>query len=264
MDRVKGKVAIITGAGRGIGAAAARLLAKEGARVAILEIDDANAKKVSDAINTAGGEAVWFHADIRREAEVKKAIDAVWDRWGAVNIMVNNACKPGGRREHIDLPQEEFDAVIGVKFYGMFYCNKYATEYMKKSGGGSIVNVASCYGIIGCDTPIYDASNGAMRAMTKSEAIVYAKYNIRSNSVHPGNIHTELFEELVERIGGGLEYTEKILGRMVPMNRMGTPEEIASGILFLASDESSFMTGAELVMDGGLVNAPPPVYPEGK
>jgi NAD(P)-dependent dehydrogenase (short-subunit alcohol dehydrogenase family) len=133
---------------------------------------------------------------------------------------------------------------------------------MIKSGGGSIINVASCYGIIGCDTPVYDTSKGGLRAMSKSDAIQLARYNIRVNSVHPGNIATPLFEQLVEKIGGGLEFTHEILGNMCPLDRMGKPEEIAYGILFLASDEASYVTATELVIDGGMIGAPPPVYPE--
>jgi NAD(P)-dependent dehydrogenase (short-subunit alcohol dehydrogenase family) len=262
MDRVKGKVAIVTGSGNGIGEATAKLLAREGAKVAIIDIDDENGKRVAREIQTAGGAADFWHLNIADKQGVERVFAAIYEKYGKLNILVNNAGIPGGRCAPFDLTEEEWDRVMNVNLKGTFFCNKFATPYMIKSGGGSIVNVASVYGIIGCDTPVYDASKGAMRAMTKSDAIVLSKFNIRVNSVHPGNIDTPLFRKLVERIGGGVEYTARILSAPVPMKRMGTPEEIAYGILFLASDEASYVTAAELVMDGGMLNAPLPIYPE--
>ena len=262
MDRVKDKVAIVTGSAGGIGEATAKLLAKEGATVAIIDIKDEEGKRVAGEIQADGGNAEYWHMDISKEEEVKKVIPAIYEKYSKLNILVNNAGIPGGRSPAHELPVEEWDRVIGINLRGTFLCTKYAASYMIKSGGGSIVNVASCYGIVGCDTPVYDTSKGGMRAMSKSDAIQFAQYNIRVNSIHPGNIITPLFRELTERIGGGFEYTHEILGAMCPLDRMGTPEEIAYGILFLASDEASFITAAELVIDGGMIGAPPPVYPD--
>ncbi len=262
MDRVKDKVAIVTGSAGGIGEATAKLLAAEGATVAIVDIKDDEGKRVAEEIRAAGETSDYWHADVSQNDEVKKAFSEIYEKYGKLNILVNNAGIPGGRKPAYELEVEEWDRVINVNLKGTFLCTKYASPYMIKSGGGSIVNVASCYGIIGCDTPVYDTSKGGMRAMSKSDAIQFARYNIRVNSVHPGNIETPLFRELVERIGGGLDFTHEILGAMCPLDRMGTPEEIAYGILFLASDEASYVTATELVIDGGMIGAPPPVYPE--
>ena len=262
MDRVKGKAAIVTGSAGGIGEATARLLAAEGAKVAIIDIKDERGKNVAKEIRAAGGTADYWHADVSKEAEIKKAITEICEKYGRLDILVNNAGIPGGRKPAFELEVEEWDRVMNTNLKGAFLCTKYASPFMIKSGGGSIVNVASCYGIIGCDTPVYDTSKGGMRAMSKSDAIQLARFKIRVNSVHPGNIATPLFEDLVERIGGGLEFTHEILGNMCPLDRMGKPEEIAYGILFLASDEASYVTATELVIDGGLIGGPPPVYPK--
>lgn len=261
MNRVKGKVAIVTGGANGIGEATAKLLAREGARVAIVDIDDENGKRVVREIVKESGIADFWHMDISREKEVEKTFADVYRKYSQLHILVNNAGLPGYRKPPHETTSEEWDRVMNVNLKGAFFCTKYAAPYMIKSGSGSIINVGSVYGIIGCDTPVYDTSKGAIRSMSKSDALVYAKYNIRVNSVHPGNIITPLFRKIVDKIGGGLENTIKLLSTMCPMDRMGNPEEIAYGILFLASDESSYVTAAELVIDGGMLNAPPPKYP---
>ncbi len=262
MDRVKDKVAIVTGGAKGIGEAVARRLAAEGAAVAIVDIDDENGRKVAGEISSANGTAGFWHLDISKEEAVKQVFSEVYAKYGKLHVPVNNAGIPGYRKPPHETTVEEWDRVMNVNLKGAFFCTKYAAPYMIESGGGSIINIASVYGIIGCDTPVYDTSKGALRAMTKSDAIVYAKNNIRVNSVHPGNIRTPLFEQLVEKIGGGLENTIKLLSAMCPLDRMGTPEDIANGVLFLASDESSYITATELIIDGGMLNAPPPVYPD--
>lgn len=262
MNRVKDKVAIVTGGAGGIGEATAKLLAVEGAAVAIIDIKDDEGKRVVEEIRAGGGTSDYWHADVSKYDEVSKAISEIYEKFGKLNILVNNAGIPGGRKPAYDLEIEEWERVINTNLKGAFLCTKYASPYMIKSGGGSIVNVASCYGIIGCDTPVYDTSKGGMRAMSKSDAIQFARFNIRVNSVHPGNIITPLFRELVDKIGGGFDFTHEILGAMCPLDRMGTPEEVANGILFLASDESSYITATELLIDGGMIGAPPPVYPE--
>jgi NAD(P)-dependent dehydrogenase (short-subunit alcohol dehydrogenase family) len=262
MDRVKGKVAIITGGAGGIGEATAKLLAVEGATVAILDIKDNEGNRVSAEISAKGGISDYWHADVSKEEEVKKAITEICGKYGQLNILVNNAGVSGQRKPPHEIATEEWERIININLKGTFLCTKYAAPYMIKSGGGSIVNVASCYGIVASDTPAYNASKGGMRAMSKSDAIQLARFKIRVNSVHPGNVITPLFRELVEKVGGGFDFTQKILNTMCPLDRMGTPEEIAFGILFLASDEASYITATELVIDGGLIGAPTPVYPE--
>jgi NAD(P)-dependent dehydrogenase (short-subunit alcohol dehydrogenase family) len=261
VDRVKGKVAIVTGSANGIGEATAKLMAKEGAKVAIVDIDDANGKRVAREIKAAGAVADFWHMDVSQANEVEKVLAEIFKKYGQINILVNNAGVGGGRGAPHKMPEAELDRVFAINLKGPFFCTKYVVPYMDKAGGGSIVNVASVYGIIGGDTPIYDASKGALRSMTKSDAIVLRKHNIRVNSVHPGNIWTPLFENIEKKIGGIPEKTEKIISANMPVPRMGRPLEVAYGILFLASDEASYVTSAELLIDGGMVNAPLPVYP---
>jgi NAD(P)-dependent dehydrogenase (short-subunit alcohol dehydrogenase family) len=261
LDRVKGKVAIVTGSANGIGEATAKMLAKEGASVAIVDIDDSNGKRVAREIKAAGDIADFWHLDVSQAKEVEKVFAKIARKYGRIDILVNNAGVAGGRGSPTAVPEAELDRVLATNLKGPFFCNKYAVPFMIRVGGGSIVNVASCYGIIGCDTPSYDASKGALRAMTKSDAIVLRKHNIRVNSVHPGNIWTPLFEKIADKIGGGKENTARLLSVPVPLARMGKPEEVAYGILYLASDEASYVTSAELLIDGGMVYAPIPIYP---
>jgi len=261
MNRVQGKVAIVTGSANGIGEATAKLLAKEGAKVAIVNIDDENGQRVAKEIKAEGKIADFWHMDVSHAKEVEKVFAEIYEKYGQINILVNNAGIAGGRGAPHKVPEEEFERVLATNLKGSFLCNKYVVPYMIKAGGGSIVNVASVYGILGCDTPAYDASKGALRAMTKSDAIVLRKHNIRVNSVHPGNIWTPLFEKIVDKIGGGAENTARLLSAPVPLARMGKPEEVAYGILFLASDEASYITSAELLIDGGMAYAPIPIYP---
>lgn len=261
MDRVKGKVAVVTGSASGIGEAAVKLLAREGARVAIVDIDDANGERVAEEIGSEGGVVGFWHMDVSIEDEVKKTFAAVYDRYQQLHILVNNAGIAGPRKPAHETPVEDWDRVLGVNLKGAFFCTKHAIPYILKTGPGSVVNVASVYGILGCDTPTYDTSKGAMRAMTKSDALVYAKNNIRFNSIHPGNILTPLFRKLAEVIDPiGVDNAIRKLSVANPLGRMGTPEEIANCILFLASDESSYVDGIELLADGGMVNLPLPVY----
>jgi len=261
MDRLKGKVAIVTGGANGIGDATARLFAKENAKVAIVDIDDESGQKVVADIKAGGGAAEYWHLDVSIEKDVEKVFAEIFKKFGQINILINNAGSAGGRGAPHKVATEELDRVLATNLKGPVFCNKFAIPNMIKAQGGSIVNVASCYGVICCDSPAYDASKGALRAMTKSDAIVLRKHNIRVNSVHPGNIWTPLFEKLVDKLGGGVENTARMLSVPVPMARMGKPEEVAYGILFLASDEASYVTSAELLIDGGMVYAPLPIYP---
>ncbi len=261
MDRVKGKVAIVTGSAAGIGEATAKLLAQEGASVAIVDIDDDNGRKVTAEIQNAGRVANFWHMDVSVEEEVKQTFAAIYAKYGQLHILVNNAGVPGPRKPVHETTVEEWDSVMNVNLKGTFFCTKHAVPYIIKTGSGSVINVASVYGIIACDTPGYDTSKGAIRAMTKSDALIYAKNNIRFNSIHPGNIITPLFRKLAAKIDPiGVDNAIRKLSVSNPLGRMGTPEEIANCILFLASDESSYVTGIELIADGGMINLPFPVY----
>ena len=261
MDRVKDKVAIITGGANGIGEATAKLLAKEGSAVAIVDIDDKNGARVVEGIKAAGGEAMYEHADISVEEEVKKAFAAFYAKYSKLHILVNNAgIGMGGGAAHKNTV-ENFNQVMDTNLKGAFLCTKYAIPYILKTGPGSVINVASIYSIVASDVPFYDASKGGMRAMTKSDAIIYSGDQIRFNSVHPGNIDTPLFRKLAQMIDKkGVGHAVEMLSVTNPLRRMGTPEDIAYGILYLASDESSYVNGTELVIDGGYTSMPFAIY----
>jgi NAD(P)-dependent dehydrogenase (short-subunit alcohol dehydrogenase family) len=261
MDRVKGKVAIVTGGAGGIGEATAKLLAKEGASVAIVDIDDENGKRVTKEIKSAGGEVVFRQANVSKEKEVSQAFAEINKKYGKLHILVNNVGVGARRRPAHEATVEEFDRTLDINLKGTFLCTKYAVPYILKTGPGSVVNVASIYGIVASDVPVYDTSKGAMRAMTKADAMIYAQDNIRFNSVHPGNIQTPLFRKLAQKIDAqGVDHAIKMLSITNPLRRMGTPEDIAYGILYLASDESSYVNGTELVIDGGFITLPFPIY----
>jgi NAD(P)-dependent dehydrogenase (short-subunit alcohol dehydrogenase family) len=261
VDRVKGKVAIVTGGGNGIGEATAKLLAKEGAAVCIIDIDDLNGKRVVEEIKAAGGRATYRHADVSIENEVKQAFTEFYKEYGKLHILVNNAgVGLGGGPAH-KANVEAFNKVMDVNVKGAFLCIKYAIPYILKTGPGSVINVASIYGIVASDVSFYDASKGAMRAMTKSDAIIYSGDQIRFNSVHPGNVETPLFRKLAQMVDKkGVDHAVEMLSVTNPLRRMGKPEDIAYGILYLASDESSYVNGTELVIDGGYISMPFAIY----
>ena len=248
--RLEGKVALITGGARGMGAAEARVFAREGAKVVIADILEDEGKRTEALINEAGGDAVFVRLDVTRQADWDAAVSAAVERFGKLDILVNNAgIGIGGTIE--DMSVETWDAVMDVNANGVFLGTKAAMERMRAQGtGGSIVNISSISGIIGQSevNAGYNASKGAVRVFTKSAALQGAADGIRVNSVHPGPIQTAMTQdgwESAERDG------DFVLNDSAPMGRYGKPEEVAYGALYLASDESSFVTGAELVIDGG-------------
>jgi NAD(P)-dependent dehydrogenase (short-subunit alcohol dehydrogenase family) len=251
MDRVKDKVAIITGGGSGIGEATAKLMAREGARVAIVDIDDKNGKRVAEEIKAAGGTAEFRHMNIANEKEVEKTFADINKKFGKLHILVNNAAVVGPAGPTHEITAEQFDAVMNVNLRGTFLCTKYAIPYILKTGSGSVVNISSIMGMLGGPAHPYNTSKGGIRNMTKSDAFLYSRKGIRFNSVHPGYIITPLFTNMASKEPDGLEAAIKREGGKIPMGRMGQAEEIANGILFLASDEASYITGVELIIDGG-------------
>jgi NAD(P)-dependent dehydrogenase (short-subunit alcohol dehydrogenase family) len=248
MERVKDKVVIVTGGALGIGRETCLLLAKEGAKVAVTDILDREGEKLIDEIKRAGGLAKYWHLNVADEREVEKVYAEVVREFGKLDSTVNNAGIAGVNKPTHELTEVEWDQVMDINVKGVFFCTKHAIPHMKKAGGGSIVNLSSIYGIIGAgDIPHYHASKGAVRLMTKNDALIYAQDKIRVNSVHPGFIWTPL----VEDFGKDVPNFRENLDSLHPIGHVGEPLDIAYGILYLVSDEAKFVTGSELVIDGG-------------
>ena len=251
MKRVEGKVAIVTGGSNGIGKSTCEILAKEGAKVAITDVKDNDGKYVAQKIQADGGTAKYWHLDVSQEFEVETVFQQVKEKWGKIDVLVNNAGISGPDQPTHEIDAEDWRSLLSINVDGVFYCTKYGVKAMLENGGGSIVNLSSIYGIVSApDIPAYHASKGAVRLMSKTDALLYAKDNIRVNSVHPGFIWTPLVENYLKQ-QGDVEAGRKNLDQLHPIGHVGQPEDIAYGILYLASDESKFTTGSELVIDGG-------------
>jgi NAD(P)-dependent dehydrogenase (short-subunit alcohol dehydrogenase family) len=253
MKRVEGKVCIVTGAALGIGRACALRLAQEGAHVALFDVLDDDGEALATGLRDDGGDASYWHVDVADESNVKAAIDAVAARFGGVHVLVNNAGIAGANKPTHELSEAEWDRVQAVNVKGVFFCTKHAIPHLKRAGGGSIVNLSSIYGLVGAaDVPPYHASKGAVRLMSKTDALLYAADRIRVNSVHPGYIRTPMVEHHLRDSGAvDLEAACREVGALHPLGHMGEPDDIAWGVVYLASEESKFVTGAELVIDGG-------------
>jgi NAD(P)-dependent dehydrogenase (short-subunit alcohol dehydrogenase family) len=245
--RLQRKVALISGGARGMGAVEARLFAKEGAQVSIGDVLEDEGRKLEAEINATGGEALFVRLDVRREADWQQAVDATVRRFGKLDVLVNNAgISARGRVEDTSL--EDWDRVMDVNAKGVFLGTKVAIPALRQAGGGSIINISSQLGLVGSDhsSPQYQASKGAVRLLTKATAMQYAKEGIRANSVHPGPIVTPM----TEAARADPERSRLMLSR-VPLGCYGQPEDVAYGVLYLASDEARWVTGSELVIDGG-------------
>lgn len=253
MNRVQGKTCIVTGGAVGIGHACVQRLAEEGAAVAIFDRMDGEGQALADAITHDGGNARYWHVDVTREADVARAIDEVADHFGGVDVLVNNAGISGSTKLTHEISEAEWDLVQAVNVKGVLFCCKHAIPHMRRAGGGSIVNQSSIYGLVGApDVPAYHASKGAVRLMSKTDAMSYAPDRIRVNSVHPGYIWTPMVEHHLQASGAtDIDAARAEVGRLHPLGHMGDADDIAWGVVYLASDESKFVTGSELVIDGG-------------
>ena len=245
--RLEGKVAIISGGARGMGAAEAKLFAREGAKVIICDVLEDEGRQTEAEINEVGGDAVFVKLDVTSQDEWENAVDTAIERFGKLDILVNNA----GiivQSTIEDMTVELWDKVMDVNAKGVFLGSMTAIPDMKEAGGGSIVNISSISGIVGQDNVNagYNASKGAVRIFTKAAAVQYAKENIRVNSIHPGPIATPMTAE-----GRADPERVALTAERTPLGRYGEPEEVANAVLFLASDEASYVTGSEIVVDGG-------------
>jgi NAD(P)-dependent dehydrogenase (short-subunit alcohol dehydrogenase family) len=251
MGRLEAKTAIITGGALGIGAATAQRMAEEGAAVAILDMHGAEGESVAASLHVKGLSARFWRCDVSKEAEVKRVFSEVESHFGRIDILVNNAGIAGANKPTHELTEAEWDLVQGVNVKGVFFCTKYAIPAMKRAGAGSIINLSSIYGLVSApDVPPYHASKGAVRMMSKTDALLYAPDKIRVNSIHPGFIWTPMVEGYLKG-GGDIEAGKKATAALHPLGHMGEADDIAWGAVYLASDESKFVTGTELVIDGG-------------
>ena len=246
MPRLQGKVALISGGARGQGACEGRLFAQEGAKVVLTDILDEEGEAVAAEIRQQGGDAIYVRLDVTQEQQWQDVIQATVDRYGKLDVLVNNAgIFPMFRVEETTV--ELWEQVMDINVTGVFLGTKHAIPAMRAAGGGSIINISSVAGLVGGSrAAAYSASKGAVRILTKGTAVQYAADGIRANSVHPGIIVTQMTEELLSDESAR---EQRLTG--TPIGRFGTVDDVAYGVLFLASDESSYVTGSELVIDGG-------------
>ena len=247
MGRLKGKVALISGAAKGMGAVEARMFAKEGASLVLGDVLEDEGAKLALEISAGGASCVFTPLDVRKTSQWESAVTKATSAYGRLDVLVNNAGVTS-RMNLLDTTEEDWDRVLDINAKGSFLGIKAVIPAMRKSGGGSIVNISSQLGLVGGDfsSPQYQASKGAVRILTKSVAIQYASEGIRCNSVHPAPIETDMTADVradKNRLAD--------MVRRIPMGRYGKPEEVAYVVLYLASNESSFVTGSELVVDGG-------------
>lgn len=251
--RLKDKVCFITGAGSGMGRTAAVLFAREGARVAVADVNAAGGEETVRQVRAAGGEAFFVPCDVTREEQVAAAIRETVARYGKLDVLYNNAgIFPEDDRSVIDTPEEVWDRVLAVNVKGVYLCCKHGIPALIQSGGGSVINIASFVALVGCSVPqdAYTASKGAVIALTKSLAVQFAPKGVRSNVICPGPIETPLLTEWLLKD----EEARRVRLSRNPTGRFGRPEDIAYMALYLASDESSWTNGAVLVVDGGITS----------
>ena len=253
MDRVKNKVAIVTGGASGLGKSSAILLAREGAKIVVTDIDEENGNQVVQQIKNNGGEAIYIEQDVSKENQWEIVIETTFKKFGKLHVVANAAgIGLGGTVEEVSL--EDWKNLLDINLNGTFLGTQYGIKGMKETGeGGSIINFSSIEGLIGDpNLPAYNASKGGVTIFTKSAALHCAKqgYKIRVNSIHPAYIWTPMVENFL-KAQGDVEEGKKQLESLHPVGHLGEPDDIGYGVVYLASDESKFMTGSELVIDGG-------------
>jgi NAD(P)-dependent dehydrogenase (short-subunit alcohol dehydrogenase family) len=253
MGRLDGKVAVITGAASGMGMVAAKLFAREGAKVVVADVTDEAGEATAAEIRDGGSEALFVHADVSDEQQVAGLMDTAMHRYASLTVLYNNAgIFPADDTSVIDTPGSTWDRVMAINLKGVYHGCKFGVPAMLESGGGSIINVASFVALMGAATPqiAYTASKGGVLAMTREIAVEFARRGIRANALCPGPIETPLLRELMS---DPARRQRRLIH--IPMGRLGQAEEIANAALFLASDESSFVTGTQFVVDGGITAA---------
>jgi NAD(P)-dependent dehydrogenase (short-subunit alcohol dehydrogenase family) len=252
MNRLAGKIAIVTGGAVGIGRACVERMTEEGAKVAIFDILEAEGNALAAAMSGKGREVAFWKIDVTNEAAMKSAIAASAARFGGLHVMVNNAGISGAAKPTDQVTEAEWDQVQAVNVKGAFFGTKHAIPHLRTAKGGSIINLSSIAGLIGIGgLAPYHASKGAVRLMTKNDAITYAAERIRVNSIHPAYIWTPMVESHLRATSDDLEAAKADAGSVHPIGHMGEPDDIAWAVVYLASDEAKFITGAELVVDGG-------------
>lgn len=250
MKRLEGKVAFITGAGQGIGRVTALIFAREGARLGLLDKNEANVKAVAEEVKALGGEASAVGCDVSRKSDVTAAINDARSRFGALHILVNNAGVTL-TRPFIESSEADIDFLVGVNLKGTIFASQAAIPHIIASGGGAIVHDASNAGLVGRPwQPVYGATKAGIISLTKAMALAHARDNVRVNCICPGSIDTPMLRSALAS-SGQFEENWKKTGMVIPMGRIGTPEDIAYATLFLASDEARYITGIALPVDGG-------------
>jgi len=251
--RLADKVALITGAASGIGKETALLFAQEGANIVAVDLNDSEGEKIVSEVKSAGGDAIYVNADVSKSNDCEKMVKAAENKYGKLNVLFNNAGIMDSRDDNAQVTEEEvWDLTMAINLKGVFLGCKFGIPAMQRAGGGSIINTASFVGLMGAATPqvAYTASKGGVISLTRELAVIHARENIRVNALCPGPLRTELLMKF-------LDTEAKKQRRLVhiPMGRFGEAKEMAKAALFLASEESSYTTGAEFVVDGGITSA---------